>query len=324
MQTMATLPVFRRHSLTSFANVFHKHLMRCSSSSSSLDIFVADILLPKKSKPSKIIDTIPNVALTRDRSELLKKVTCEQQAVSDIRTWNDNEIDHYLIVCMDCDDRKSLIQIIERMLELKRLPSDAIILRVLSRLCDNENDSMAIISRLIDLCLYQYVVAKNVEFIPFLSQYLWKLKRYDDAINTLNSIYVTTNKAMRTNILRNYRKIIAVAVEHGDEHIVDQIISNAEYINHKYHDPILIVYVWSDCFFSELFRNQTKAEVLFSTYEAVSLALSKQIGSIALQLICTHNIDGIHRLIEVLLKKEGAHKNEVNVLLLRLFDYHCK
>lgn len=129
---------------------------------------------------------------------------------------------------------------------------------------------------------------------------------------------------MRSNILRNYRKIISVAVENCDEHVVEHIVSNAEYINSKYQDPILIIFVWSDCFFSELFRNQRKAEDLFTAYDAIPKAVTKQISAIALQLICTHNIDAIHRLIEVLLKKDDAHKIEVNVLLLRLFDYHCE
>lgn len=321
---MATLPILQRSLISSFANVFHMHLFRFASSSSSLDIFVTDILVPKKAKPSKLIDTTTKaaLALTRDRSELLKKVSSEQK--TDVRTWNQTEIDDYLVVSLDCGDRKSLIQIIEQMLELQRLPSDAIILRVLSYLCDDQCDSMAIISRLIDLCLLKFVVAKNVEFVPFLSQYLWKLKRYDDAINTLNSIYATTDKTMRSNIMRNYRQIISEAVENcDDEMVLQQIISNAAYINEKYKDPMLIIYVWSDCFFSELFRNQQKAEELFTAYDAIPKAVAKQISAIALQLICTHNTDGIHRLIEILLKNE-SHKNEVHVLLLRLFDYHCE
>lgn len=195
---MATLPIIRRGLLlSSFANVLHTHLLRfASSSSSSLDIFVTDILLPKKSKPLKLIDTTTTTsnlatALTRNRSELLKKVTSEQQTADDMKTWNQNEIDHYLIVSLNCGDRKSILQTIEKSLELKCLPSDAIILRVLSYLCDDKNDSMAIISRLIDLCLSEFVVAKNVEFIPFLSQYLWKLKRYEDTeLSALSNLLI--------------------------------------------------------------------------------------------------------------------------------------
>lgn len=153
---MATLPIIRR-------GLFSTHLMRFavglpigithhkSTDVDALDIFTTDILLPKKSKASKLCDTTP-MAMKRDRSELLKKVSSKQQTVSDMKMWNQNEMDHYLIVSIDCEDRKTLIQMIEEMVDLKRLPSDAIILRVLCYLCDDQHDSMAIISRLIDLC----------------------------------------------------------------------------------------------------------------------------------------------------------------------------
>lgn len=153
---MATLPIIRR-------GLFSSHMMRFavmlpigityrkSTDVDALDILTTDILKSKKSNASKLIDTT-SLAMQRDRSEVLKKVSSEQQTVCDMKTWNQNEMDHYLIVSIDCGDRKTLIQMIEEMLELKRLPSDAIILRVLCYLCDDHNDSMAIISRLIDLC----------------------------------------------------------------------------------------------------------------------------------------------------------------------------
>lgn len=153
---MATLPIIRR-------GLFSSHLMRFavmlpigithrkSTDVDALDIFTTHILKSKKSNASKLIDTT-SLAMQRDRSELLKKVSSERQTVCNMKTWNQNEMDHYLIVSIDCGDRKTLIQMIEEMLELKRLPSDAIILRVLCYLCDDHNDSMAIISRLIDLC----------------------------------------------------------------------------------------------------------------------------------------------------------------------------
>lgn len=162
----------------------------------------------------------------------------------------------------------------------------------------------------------------SAEFAPFLSQYLWKLKRYDDALNTLNSIYATTNKIQRSKILQNYRQIIYDGVRNCDENVVELIVSNAQCINKKYKDPILIIYVWSDCFFSELFRNQQKAEGLFTAYEAVRQAVSNKIGSIALKLLEQNNIDGMHRLIEACLASQL--KNGVNVCLVALFDYHCK
>lgn len=334
---MATFPIIRKGLFSSFASVFHTNLMRFavslpigiphhkSTDIDALDIFTTDILLPlKKSRVPKLIDAPPISVQGSDRSDLLKKVSSERQTVSDMQTWNQNEIDHYLMVCMDCDDRTTLLRIIGKMLELKRLPSDAIILRVFCHLCDDDADSMATISRLIDLCSETNMefYAKNVKFAPFLSQYLWKLKRYDDALSTLNSIYATTNKSAKSLILRNYRQIIFDAIRNGDESLVERIVSNAECVNGKHKDPILIIYVWSDCFFSELFRNQTKATVLFTRYDAVRQAVAKKIGTIALTLLQQHNIDGMHRLIEACLASKQQH--EVNVCLVALFDYHCK
>lgn len=332
---MATFPIIRKGLFTSCASVFHANLMRFavaqpigithhkSTDIDALDIFTTDILLPRKLKAPEPIDTTP-ISLQCDRSDLLKKVSSEQQTVSDMKAWNQNDIDHYLIVSMDCGDRKTLMLIIGKMLELKRLPSDVTILRVLCHLCDDNTDSMATISRLIDLCSETNMefYAKNMKFAPFLSQYLWKSKRYDDALSTLNSIYATTNKTAKSLILRNYRQIIFDAIRNGDEHVVERIVANAECINSKYKDPILIIYAWSDCFFSELFRNQKKANELFTTYVSVQQAVSKKIGWISLSLLHQHNIDGMHRLIEACLA--AALKTEVNVCLVALFDYHCK
>lgn len=122
--------------------------------------------------------------------------------------------------------------------------------------------------------------------------------------------------------MQNYRQIVFDGVKNCDENVVELIVSNAKYINSKYKDPILIIYAWSDCFFNELFRNQRKAEELFTAYEAVRLAVSKKIGWIALRLLEQSNIDGMHRLIEACLATQL--KKEVNVCLVALFDYHCK
>lgn len=332
---MASLHIIRRGLCSSFASVFHTiHLMRFavglpigithskSTDVDALDIFTTGILLPKKSKPSKLIDTA--AAMQRDRTDTFKKVSSEVQTLCDMKALNTSEIDHFLVVSMDCGDRKTLIQIIEQLVELKRLPSDAIILRVLCYLCDDDHESMATISNLIDLCQTTNMAfyAKNTQFAPFLSQYLWRMRRYDDALNTLNGIYATTNKMVKSLILRNYRQIIFDAIRNGDETVVERIITNASSINHKYKDPTLLIYAWSDCFFSDLFRNQRKADELYTAYDVVRQAVAEKIGWIALSLLQQHNIDGLHRLIEACLAAQS--NREVNICLVALFDYHCK
>lgn len=155
---MATLPIIRRILFSSKLMRFTVGLPTSithhkSTDVDALDIFTTGILMPKKSlKASKFTGTTSIETMQRDRSELLKKLSSEQQTVCNMKTWNQNEMDHYLIVSIDCGDRKTLIQMIQEMLKLKRLPSDPIILRILCYLCDDHSDSMAIISRVIDLC----------------------------------------------------------------------------------------------------------------------------------------------------------------------------
>lgn len=299
---------------------------RKSTNVDALDIFTTNIL--SKKIPAAISTPDPQTT-GKDHSELQKKEVLRTKQNADLKLsatniedWTQAEIDRSLIVSMDCSDRKSVDQIIQRILTTKQLPSETVILRVLCYLCDDTENSMTIISNLIDVCQEKNLAfyAKSIEFAPFLSQYLWKLKRFDDALHTLNEIWI--NKRAKSLILRNYRQIIYDAVKNHDEIVRDKVITNAIKINEKFRDPILITYVWSDCFFSELFRNNQKANDLFTTHDVIRLTVSKDIGWIASTLLHQHNVDAIHRLIEQCLAAKMTE--EVGVCLVALFDYHCK
>lgn len=358
---MAISNIIRRGGISTLAHIFDTHSIRFgvrvhvpittalfgiiqfkSTDIDVLDVFTTNILSNKPSKAANSqteIETTETTASQRDRGEMLRKVSAERQnktvAVDvvaadsklmplNLETWSQNEIDNYLMVAMDCDDRNTLAAIVQQIVQHKCLPSDAIILRLLCHLCNDSDDSMATISAVIDLCgeLNVAFYAKNMEFAPFLSQYLWKLERFDDALSTLNTFYPTANKSHKQQILRNYRQIIYDAVKNQNETIVDRVVAHAEHIQTKYNDPILIVYVWSDCFFSELYRCQRLANQLFATHSAIRTSFGKNVHWIALTLLQQHNIDGIHRLIEVCLASKLM--KEVHIVLTALFEYQCK
>ncbi|XP_031620657.1 uncharacterized protein LOC116339119 [Contarinia nasturtii] len=288
-----------------------------------LDIFTTKLLSQKSASPTKFQPTIEADINRRSESETKAKLKVDVNNDSKYMVnWSEDELDRNLMVSMDCEDRKTFDEIVEQMLTLKRLPSEKLIVRVLCHLCDDSENSMNTISHLIDLCgeINLEFYAKNLDFEPFLSQHLWKCQRFDDALNTLNSIYGVTNKTTKSLILRNYRQIIYDAVKNQDESIVDKVIFHVTQINDRYNESILIIYTWSDCFFSELFRNQKKAEALFIAHDVIRTAVSKDIGWIALTLLKQHNIDAMHRLIEQCLAENL--KKEVGICLTALFDYH--
>lgn len=340
---MATINVVK---LSSLATVYHQHWFRyvlrsqpmafnsgvvqCKSTNVDvLDIFTTNILSRKN--PAAIKSSIDLPTTENNRSQLLKKMALETKINTDLKKdslnivdWSQAEIDNYLIVSMDCCDRKTFDGIIKQILASKKLPSEAIILRALCYLCDDSDNSMATITHLIDVCQEKNMAfyAENMEFAPFLSQYLWKLGRFDDAMCTLNTIFRTTNKNAKSLILRNYRQIIYDAVKNQDELVLDKVIANAITINEKYNDPILITYLWSDCFFSELYRNHQKANEIFTNHNFIRTTVSNDIAWISLTLLQQHNVDAIHRLIEQCLAVKLMRP--VGVCLTALFDYHCK
>lgn len=288
-------------------------MIQCKSTNIDVfDVFTTEILSNKSLKlplqsSTDIIRPLNIIKPTECQTGIKLKTITNNDTVD----WSESEIDQNLIVSMDCGDRKTFDGIIEQMLTLKRLPSEKIIVRVLCYLCDDNVNSMNTIIRLIDLCqeINLGFYAKNVDFAPFLSQYLWKLQKFDEALNTLNAIFGVTNKTSKSLILRNYRQIIYDAVKNQDESVVDKVISNALEINERHKDSILIVYVWSDCFFSELFRNQQKAETLFAAHDVIRTTISKDVGWIALTLLQ----QVIHNLF---LQKIEKLKNLIKILLL--------
>lgn len=341
---MATLNALKSGGLFTLATALHQNWFRFIQRSPSspcsliyfkstnvdvLDLFTTHILSRKN--PTLIKFPIDPQLTDKDSSSLQKHMISEAQLNNSfdkssfiIEDWSQAEIDNFLTVCMNCSDRESFNKIIEQILMSKQLPSEEIILKVLCHLCDDADNSMETITRLIDVCQEKNLAfyAKNTNFAPFLSQYLWKLERFDDALNTLNAIFSTTNKNAKSLILRNYRQIIYDAVKNHDDIVLDKVIMNAIKINDKHKDPTLITYVWSDCFFSDLFRHHQKADEIFIAHDFLRTIVSRDIGWIALTLLQQHNVDAIHRLIEQCLAVNLIR--EVGICLTALFDYHCK
>lgn len=338
VQNMASMIITRSGKFSSLATIFHQQIVgpiwrspllsalgmiHCKSTNVDvLNIFASDILCKATQDVSNKSCELPSI------KDLFTEVSTKknEQSNSPIKMddWSQNDIDKHIVASINCNDQHTFHEIVEHILETKRMPSDAVIIQILSYLCNDQDDSMAIITRLIDLCQEKNMAfyATNVEFVPFLSQYLWEKDQFNDALNSLNSIFATTNKTAKAQILRNYRQIIFNTVKNQDDSILEKVITYAQEVHTTHKNPILIIYIWSDCFFSDLFRNHKKADELFDLYEDVRQIVSRDIGWIVLTLLQQQNIDAIHRLIEKYLALDM--KREVGVCLAALFDYHCK
>lgn len=302
-----------------------------------IDIFTTTLLNDKPESVSKTPKnepttnlTVLNVPQNENRSKMLKKIAAghSKKIGNDgsikIAEWTKQEIDECVSIVIDCNDKKTFNKLFEQIIELKRLPSDSNVLRILCFICDDSVASMDKVMQLVDVCKKENMefYARNMEFAPYKSIILWKMQRFDDALSTLVEIYPTSDKSVRSSVLRNFRQIIFDAIRNQDEETVHKLIESAKKIFEKRNSPTILVYIWADCFYSVFFSNQMIANDIFAEYEIVRKIISTDVGWIVLSLIQQHNIDGLQRLIEQCLKFEM--KEECGTCMRALFDYHCK
>lgn len=302
-----------------------------------IDIFTTNLLNERSDSNAKTLEKEPtpnsialNVLQNENRSKMLKKIGAghSNEIGNDgsfkIDEWTKQEIDDCVSIVIDCNDKKTFNELFDQIIKLKRLPSDSNVLRILCFICDDSTASMDKIMQLVDVCKEENVVfyARSMEFAPFLSQYLWKMQRFDDALSTLAEIYPTTDKSVKSSVLRNFRQIIFDAIRNQDEEIVNKLVQSAKKIFQTRKSPTILVYIWADCFYSPFYSNQMIANDIFEEYKIVRDIISMDIGWIVLSLIQQHNIDGLQRLIEQLLK--FGMKEECGNCMRALFDYHCK
>lgn len=302
-----------------------------------IDIFITRLLNEKPDSDSKTPKkeptpnaTVLNVLQNENRSKMLKKIAAghNKEIGNDgsikIAEWTKQEIDDCLSIVIDCNDKKTFNELFDQIIELKRLPSDSTVLRILCFICDDSAASMDKVMQLVDVCKEENMefYARSMAFYPFLSQKLWKMQRFDDALSTLVEVYPTTDKSVKSFVLRNFRQIIFDAIRKQDEETVNKLVQSAKKILEERNSPTILVYIWADCFSNTFFSNQTIANDIFEEYEIVRETVSRDIGWIVLSLIQQHNIDGLQRLIEQCLK--FGMKEECGTCMRALFDYHCK
>lgn len=308
---MAALWYLRRHVLHYSAVIFHQcqppmmHGISCArniSKVSSMEAFVSRLL---KSKPNQT-------------SVKPKKSTKTDMLL------DQNDLDSRVKKSIKGNDRDSVNDVIQHVVTSKQLPSNAQIIDLLIYLSDKNSNSMASILQLISICRENNVAfyATNLKFAPFIAQHMWQLQHFDEALNYLNSFYLAHNKKCPPIVRLNYQQIIFDAVQNQDDNILQKVIDNSKYVFTAYRDPQLLVYIWSDCFCSDVHRNMAISEQLFDSIDVIRKIVAKDMISIVTSLLGQQNLNAVHRLIQLCLKYEW--KDECSVCLFELFDYERK
>lgn len=299
-----------------------------------LDTFTTELLAriskePQQSSPNSAKNNV-NKSRGQQKS-LLEKITLHQkdknvnQHSCDIRTLSKTEFDQYVILSITNDDRRTFSDIIHQVINYKLLPSDEVILRAMSYLCDDQSETVQNFTKLINVCMEKNIAfyATNQQFLPYLAQYYWEACQFDYALNALQQIYATDSKSIRILVENNFKKLLRNSIANrSDENAIDKIENLAITIYRRYKQSSLLLHVWNKCFISVWFVDQERAGQLFKDYDVIRSAFSKNVASYVFDMLQRHEVDAVYRLIELCLSYDM--NEECFICLSLLFDYQCK
>lgn len=303
-----------------------------SSKTDVLDSFTTELLRKVGDDGKLQIESAPKrLEVDEEMVSLIEKLTTHKSDRSlpfehsmDIRELSAGEVDGYVTVTIDADDRRTFNGIAEQFHQFKMLPRNDLVVRSLQYMCDDTNDSMVPIIRLIDVCREKNIqfYATDMKFAPFLAQYLWTADKFDAALSVLRQTYCTDNDAIKGIVLQNFQCLLRDAIANREEQALEKIETFATEIFRKRQDSRLMLYVFNDCFLSTWFSDRTIAVQLFRLWEPLRTSFCKNADRFVYERLQQRDVDTVQRLIELCL--EFKLMDECRVCLFMLFDYQCK
>lgn len=295
-----------------------------------LDVFTNDLMRKIEEIKKSRKGFIP-IIVDEDKESLIRKITSHQvdqtlpfEHSMDIRNLSAAEMSSYVSMTIEADDRRTFNGIIEQIHRFNILPRIDLVVRSLCYLCDDTNDSMASVVRLIDVCREKNLqfYATDMEFAPFLAQYLWTTKRYDSALSVLRQTSAGNNKKVKSIVRQNFQRILKDAITNRDESAMEKIEAFAMEILQTRTDPSLLLDVFNNCFVSTWFNDRTMATNLFRQWQPLRTSFRENIGPYAYDRLQQHDVDAVQRMIELCL--EFKMMEGCRVCLAMMFDYQCK
>lgn len=331
---MASLYLFRHHvPRMQFVRCIPSLVTGLSLKSTKIDVldsFTTDLMRKIDGEKRQPKEFTP-MTVDQDKESLIRKITTHKgdrtlpfEHSMDIRDLSEAEMNCYVSVTIDADDRRTFNSLIEQFHRFKVLPRNDLVVRSLRYLCDDTKDSMVQIIRLIDVCREKNLkfYATDMEFAPFLAQYLWTANQFDAALSVLRQTYVADNIAIKTIVRQNFQRLLKDAIENRRESSLEKIEAFATHIFRKQGDSIFMLFVFGQCFHSTWFSDQIVANNLFRRWEPLRTMFRKDIGQYAFNRLQQHDVDAIQRLIELCL--EFKMMPECRICLTMLFDYQCE
>lgn len=242
-----------------------------------------------------------------------------------IENLHQTQIDNLLINAIESDSIKDVKEIIDQcMLYDKKLPSFAIVKELFSLLsnygCKYYIESVIILYKK----EHKLKCEHNSDFQHYLANCYWVLGNSTLALDIFRETYIisSNNLIIRKEIRQMLRSIVSETITNKSEAVLVYLIELGKMLSSEFEDHYILACIWRSCFCSSWFSDQLHALNIIENNDHLRALVANRSSAICYKMLLIHDIDSVHRLIEIFLKYDLFLECQ-NCLRL-LFEYQCK
>jgi hypothetical protein len=241
----------------------------------------------------------------------------------DIHGLDKYQLDNLLITSLDEGNERDLYILLDQMLLYRKLPSKKVfneLLHFLCCRCDGSN-----LEKLIDLCAcdFRKFFHENLKFRHYQSLLLWKQGDSRESLKIFREILGgCQDLEIREAVKDLICSIVDETIGNKSEGVLIGLTEVGKYLANTFDDYHILMKIWKSCFKSIWFSDNQMAEELFERDPKIRHIVVQQASFLSFMYLKEHNLEAVHRLIELFLKFQM--KAECLNILTVLFDYHCE
>ncbi|XP_068146479.1 uncharacterized protein [Drosophila tropicalis] len=221
----------------------------------------------------------------------------------DIRSLSQPQLDNLLMATLEIKNKLDFLYLIRQCIRCNLLPSNEVFLQCLKYLSGQRKQQQ--LEALAETCRQlKHPFAKiYADLAPFRALALWHNGNADVALMTLHRGYGTSlaTDEGRKMIRSAFRTISEETLAQKSEAVLVSLMEVARAIHREHKDIFVVACVWKQCFVSDWFCDQKSAGELFDYYKELQELVERRASALCSSFLSRHNVDAVHRLIEVFL-----------------------
>ncbi|KAM8713063.1 hypothetical protein ACLKA7_013388 [Drosophila subpalustris] len=300
----------------------HRQQRKSSSQSDAIDCFTNELVNRKTQKWEELRDNLmkpvsedaaankgssnfgQNVGLmSKGMVNDLKQLRSPQLGL-DIRSLSQPQLDNLLLATLEVKNKVDFLYLIRQCVRWQQLPCNEVLISCLKYL--SGLGRMQQLDSLAETCRQTKHPFASIysDLAPFKAIALWHNGNADVALMTLHRGYggSLNSEEGRRMIRTAFRTIAEETLAQKSEAVLISLTEVARAIHREHKDIFVLALVWKQCFASTWFSDQKSAEELFEHYKELQQLVERRASPLCSSFLSRHNVDAVHRLIEVFLQ----------------------